>query len=121
LIDLTFLDSVLASIPGWSTMPEPVRGIIYVGIIVQAILGFSRLAITGSKTKETVLDHWFTRFMSRFGPIANVLLGGVLAAVSTVPLSVGLVGGGFSSYTYALVHKVAKPAFEKTVTHFGPK
>lgn len=121
MIDLSFLYQLAEGLPGLKDLPPDGQMIVFLGVIVQAIMGAFRLAITGTKTKENKPTHWYNRFLERFGPLLNVAWGGAIAAVSSVTVPVGLIGGAFSSYTFALVNKTVKPAIENVANRAKPQ
>lgn len=111
-IDVAPLDSVAASIPVLKQFSPEFRGVIITGVLVQAFLGAVRMAVTKKQGQEAAPKHWMNRFMGRFGPVVNVGLGVLFGLGTTMPMAVAAVGGGFSSWTFALVNKTIVPLFQ---------
>ncbi len=107
MLDLGFLDQVVAGLPVLKDLPPEARSIVYTGVLVQLVISIVRMAATKSASKTG--NSRFNRFMSRFGPVVNVALGLALSQVSTIPTAIGLIGGGFSQWTYAFFNKTAAP------------
>ncbi len=115
-IDLSFLENLTSGLPVLDTLGPEARGVVIVGVIVQLLLAGFRMAFTGSRTKEAKAEHWFNKTMVRVGPLVNAAMGLGIAAISTIPMEMGLIGGMVSQWTYAAFNKTAKPAVMATAS-----
>lgn len=123
-IDVSVLDELVATVPMLEKLTPNLRGLIYTGVMVQMLLGAIRLGVTRRKVRKVGVPdaelHPFNRFLGRFGPVVNIGLGAAIAVVTTIPMEIGLLGGAFSSFTFALLHKTGIPMIQKAMSAIKP-